>query len=179
MITYCAERDESAPYGSGRGRQPRSRSVPDVFLGIGIAVVKIAVRLWLKTDPVAAEMTGSVIDVISGQVDDALDKRRARRLVEHLEEMVQTKLESSMGHDFAGLAPNEREATLLAVADSFERARLTDADLFAADLDPLFLERHIRASNPHATRDLDSRAVALYDLLLARCCAYVIEVTVG
>jgi hypothetical protein len=153
--------------------------VPDVFLGIGIAVVKIAAKLWLKSDPVAAEMSGPMVDFLSRQVSDKLDKRRARRLVEHLEEMVQAKLESSIGHEFAGLAPNEREATLLAVADSFERARLTDADLFATDLDPLFLERHIRASDPNATRDLDARAVALYDLLLAHCCAYVIEVIVG
>ncbi|HEU5159323.1 MAG TPA: NACHT domain-containing protein [Streptosporangiaceae bacterium] len=153
--------------------------MPDVFLGIGIAVVKIAAKLWLKADPLAADLGGSVVDVIAGQVSDRLDKRRARRLVEHLEEMVQANLESSIGHEVAGLAPNEREATLLAVADSFERARLTDADLFAADLDPLFLERHIRASSPDATRDLESRAVALYDLLLARCCAYVIEVIVG
>jgi hypothetical protein len=153
--------------------------VPDVFLGIGVAVVKIAAKLWLKTDPLAAEMSGPVVDILSRQVSDKLDKRRARRLVEHLEEMVQAKLESSVGHEFSGLAPNEREATLLAVADSFERARLTDADLFATDLDPLFLERHVRASDPHATRDLGSRAVALYDLLLAHCCAYVIEVIVG
>ncbi|HEX6470400.1 MAG TPA: NACHT domain-containing protein [Streptosporangiaceae bacterium] len=153
--------------------------MPDVFLGLGIAVVKIAAKLWLKTDPAAAEMAGSVVDVVAGQVSDALDKRRARRLVEHLEEMVQAKLDTSLAHEFTGLPPNEREATLLAVADSFERARLTDADLFATDLDPLFLERHIRASGPDATRDLDSRAVALYDLLLARCCAYVIEVVVG
>jgi hypothetical protein len=153
--------------------------LPDVFLGIGIAVVKIAAKLWLKADPLAAEAGGSVIDVISGHVSDKLDKRRARRLVEHLEEMVQARLENSVGHELAGLAPNEREATLFAVVDSFERARLTDADLFAADLDPLFLERHIRAGSPDATRDLDSRAVALYDLLLARCCAYVIEVIAG
>ena len=153
--------------------------MPDVFLGIGVAVVKIAAKLWLKTDPLAAEMSGPVVDFLSDQVSDKLDKRRARRLVEHLEEMVQAKLEGSIGHEFAGLPPNEREATLLAVADSFDRARLTDADLFATDLDPLFLERHIRASAPHATRDLDSRAVALYDRLLARCCAYVIEVIVG
>ena len=117
--------------------------MPDVFLGIGIAVVKIAAKLWLKTDPLAAEMSGPVVDFLSGQVRDKLDKRRARRLVEHLEEMVQTKLESSIGHEFAGLPPNEREATLLAVADSFDRARLTDADLFATDLDDTTLIRYI------------------------------------
>lgn len=153
--------------------------MPDAFLTLGAAVVKTAAKLWLKKEPFAAELSGSVIDVIVGRVSGDQDQRRARRLFTKLELIVADRLEAVLGHEFSGLEPNERESAVLAVADGFGRAELTDRDLFASDLDARFLERHIRAGRPDATRDLGPVAAGFHDLLLTRCCAYVIEFSSG
>lgn len=151
----------------------------DILLGLGVAVIKTAAKLWLKDHQFAAEMSGSVVDAITGKAAGIRERRRTQRLFEDLEETVADRLLSVLEHEFAGIPDNERNAAVLAVTGAFERARLTDRDLFAADLDALFLERHIRAGSPHATRDLGYQAAGLYSRVLAECCAYVLEVTVG
>ncbi|HEV7931027.1 MAG TPA: NACHT domain-containing protein [Actinomadura sp.] len=151
----------------------------DILLGLGAAVIKTAARLWLKDHQVAAEMSGSIIDAITGKAAGIRERRRTQRLFEDLEETVADRLLSVLEHEFGSIPDNERDAAVLAVTAAFERARLTDRDLFAADLDALFLERHVRASSPQATRDLCHQAAGLYDRVLAECCAYVLEVTVG
>ncbi|MGI5165509.1 NACHT domain-containing protein [Spirillospora sp. CA-253888] len=153
--------------------------MPDLILGLGAAVVKTACKLVLGDNQILAELSGSVVDAVAGQDAGVRERRRARRLLENLEETVADKILTTMGHEFAGLPEHERNAAVLAVTASLDRAELTDEDLFAADLDALYLERHVRRSHPGATRDLDHRAAALYDHVLAECCAYVIEVTIG
>ena len=71
---------------------------------------------------------------------------------------------------------NEWNAAVLGAGDSFNRARLTAKDLFTRDLNPLFLEQHIRSDRGLATRDLSEGSTALYDRLIAEGCAYVIEI---
>jgi hypothetical protein len=80
-------------------------------------------------------------------------------------------------HEFAGVPDNEWTAAVLAVGDTLRRARFTDADIFAGDLDPLYLRRHIATATRGATRDLSAAGTALYDRLLTECCAYVVELT--
>ncbi|MCW2899761.1 MAG: hypothetical protein JWO67_2026 [Streptosporangiaceae bacterium] len=151
----------------------------DILLGLGAAVIKTAARLWLKDHQVAAEMSGPVIDAITGKATGIRERRRAQRLFEDLEETVADRLLTVLDHEFGSIPDNERNAAVLAVTGAFEQAGLTDRDLFAADLDALFLERHIRAGSPRAARDLGHQAAGLYDRMLAECCAYVLEVTVG
>jgi hypothetical protein len=151
----------------------------DILLGLGAAVIKTAAKLWLKDHQFAAEMSGSIVDAITGKAAGIRERRRTQRLFEDLEETVADRLLTVLEHEFGGIADNERNAAVFAVTAAFERAELTDRDLFAADLDALFLERHIRAGSPHATRDLGHQAAGLYDRVLAECCAYVLEINVG
>ncbi len=71
---------------------------------------------------------------------------------------------------------NECTAAVIAAGNSFDHARLTAQDLFTRDLDPLFLERYIRADSATATRDLSAESTAFYDRLVSEGCAYVIEI---
>lgn len=148
----------------------------EVVLGLGAAVVKAACKVWLKDHAFAADTAGSVIDMIKDRVTGTRERRHVQRLFEDIEEAVADRLTSTLRHEFGGLPGNEREAAVLAVTDTLGRARLVQEDIFAADLDPLFLERNVRADRPDATRDLAPAAVALYDRLLAECSVYVIEV---
>ncbi|GAB2828124.1 NACHT domain-containing protein [Actinoallomurus bryophytorum] len=148
----------------------------DIVLGLGAAVVKAACKVWLKDHAFAADTSAAVIDVINARVSGTRERRRVQRLFEDLEETVADKLQSTLKHEFGGLPVNERNAAVLAVTDTFDGARLVEDDIFAADLDPLFLERNVRAEWPDAVRDLAPPAAALYDRVLGECCAYIIEV---
>jgi NACHT domain len=150
--------------------------VVDVFLGFAAAVVKASVKIWLKDDAFAADVSASVTDLVRDKVTGDLERRKIRRFFEDLEVPVARRVRSLREAEFGSLPENEWTAAVLAAGDSFDHARLTARDLFTRDLDPLLLEQHIRRDSVRATRDLSEGGTALYGLLITEGCAYVIEI---
>ncbi|WP_017534765.1 NACHT domain-containing protein [Nocardiopsis alba] len=144
----------------------------EAALKVGVAVVKAACGIWIG-NPLAESAATTVTDIVREKVTGAREQRRLERRFAEIEESIAERMLGYLDHEFRGLAENEREAAVLAVADTFERAGLTDRTLFEQDLDPLYLERYLRAKVPRATRDLSAVAVALYDRVLPESCAYV------
>ena len=149
----------------------------DLLLGLGAAVVKVACKIWLKDSSIASDASANVVNVVKEKFSGELDQRRARRLFEDLEEPVARKLEWLREHEMAGIPDNEWAAAVLAVGDTLRRATFTDEDIFAGDLDPLYLRRKVAAGSPNAARDLSEAGTEVYRRLLTECCAYVVELT--
>lgn len=149
----------------------------DTALVLGAAVVKVACKIWLRDDAFAADASSEVVDIVRARVAGDLDRRRASRMFEDLEVPIAEKLRVLRQHELAGMPDNEWNAAVLAVGDTLRRARFTDADIFAGDLDPLYLRRSIAEGNPTAARDLSEAGTALYYRLLTECCSYVVELT--
>lgn len=77
-----------------------------------------------------------------------------------------------LAESYAGLPEHERLAAVDAVRDTFAAAgELTTDRLFAVDLDP----ERLAAELPPPAAGLSERAAALYEELLGRCCAHVVE----
>lgn len=144
----------------------------EAALKLGVAVVKAACGIWIG-NPLAESAATTVADLVQEKVTGSREQRRLKRRFDEIEESVAERVIGYLDHEFRGLAENEREAAVLAVADTFDKAGLTDRTLFEQDLDPLYLERYLRAKAPRATRDLSQAAVALYDRVLPESCAYV------
>lgn len=150
--------------------------MPDIGLSLGAIAVKIACKLWLRDRAIAADAGVELADILKSRIADDWDRRKVQRLFDRLEETAGRRIMSVLGHEFRGIDPHERAAVQWLVHGALERASLTDTDLFAADLDPMFLERQIRRSSPGATRDLGEAATALYKRILAECCTDIIEI---
>ncbi|MBQ1079695.1 NACHT domain-containing protein [Nocardiopsis sp. B62] len=144
----------------------------EAALKLGVSVVKAACGIWIG-NPIAENAATTVVDLVQEKVTGRRDQRKLERKFAEIEESIADRVVGYLDHEFQGLAENEREAAVLAVADAFERAGLTDRVLFEQDLDPLYLERYVRARAPGATRDLSGQAVALFDRVLPESCAYV------
>ncbi|MGW8435064.1 NACHT domain-containing protein [Nocardiopsis sp. NPDC055879] len=144
----------------------------EAALKLGVSVVKAACGIWIG-NPLAESAATTVADLVQEKVTGSRERRRLKRRFDEIEESVAERVLGYLDHEFRGLAENEREAAVLAVADTFDKAGLTDRTLFEQDLDPLYLERYLRAKAPRATRDLSQAAVALYDRVLPESCAYV------
>ncbi|MEE1743466.1 NACHT domain-containing protein [Streptomyces sp. JV184] len=77
-----------------------------------------------------------------------------------------------LDRSYAGLPEHERLAAVDAVRDTLAAAGELTADrLFAAGLDP----ERLAAELPPAAAGLSDRATGLYEELLGRCCAHVVE----
>ena len=154
----------------------RYSSVADAFLFIGAAIVKAGLKIWLGEDSAATGVSTSIIDVLKTKISGDLEQRQAQRFFEDLEVPVAKRLRALRESEFRSMPENECTAAVLAAGGSFDRARLTARDLFTRDLDPLFLERHVRVDSRAATRDLSADGTAFYDRLISEGCAYVIEI---
>jgi len=147
-----------------------------VLVVLGGAVVKTAVRLWVGPNVIADNFTADLTGVLESRVSDARERRKLRRRFEEMEDIVADQLLTALEVEFRGLDEGEQAAAVNAVTETFGRARVTGDVLFSQDLDPLNLERYLRGFTGDATRDLSWGGTQLYDLVLARCCAYVLEI---
>ncbi|MEU0789528.1 NACHT domain-containing protein [Amycolatopsis sp. NPDC005961] len=146
-------------------------------IALTTAVVKAAAKLWLGDRPIAADATAKAFDLLEKQVTGLNDRRKLHLLFTNLESRVADRLLPFIDVEFRALPENERAAAVDAVHDTFDRAALTDEDLFAADLDAGYLYRYLLRTVPGAATLLSADATELYQRVLRECCAYLVQVT--
>jgi hypothetical protein len=151
-----------------------------LLLKLGGAVAKSVLSLWVGSDTVLGSVSGVAIDALVEKIPDLgiVERRRLKRQFDRMAEDVAEKLVPFLETEFGGLPENEREAAILAVADSMERAGINSKLLLSQDLDPLALEDHVRRTNMREQALLNPAAEVLYDHLLREVCNYTIEIAV-
>ncbi|WP_081915384.1 NACHT domain-containing protein [Saccharothrix sp. NRRL B-16314] len=147
----------------------------DPGVALGAAVVKAVCKIWLKDNEIAKDTSIRVVDIIELKVSGWREQRRVKRMFEELEETVADKLLTSLEAEFRDLPENDRNSAILAAKEVFDQVKLDNKDLFAADLDPLFLERQLRTDSVAAVDGLGLDAIQLYDRIVSMCCGYIVE----
>jgi hypothetical protein len=123
-------------------------------------------------------MTADLVDAFAGMTASRFDQRRIARFFDDCTDVVAKRLVQLMNTEFRGVPDNEQNAALLAVRDSFVRARLDDEALFRADLDARLVERQLRpaAAQVLAQTLLSEGGTGIFWLLLREACSYLVEV---
>lgn len=146
------------------------------LLALGTQVVKSACRIWLG-DGVAGDMSDTVADLLKDSVPDAIQRHRLRGMFEGFAGTVAEKARHTDGTRFR-LPENEREAAILAAAETFQQAELRDETLFAVNLDARTLENllrpYVRARS--SAWGLSGPATDYFNFLLRECCSYLLEI---
>ena len=146
------------------------------LIPLGASVVRGALKLWLGDKSVTAAVGGTGVDLLEKRLTGALDQRRLRRMGEQFTDAVVERVQPIVDSEYRRLPEHERLAAIEAVRETFERAALDDDDLFAADLDAVRLDRHLRGRAADATDGLSTDGTQLYGLLLRECAGYLIEI---
>ncbi|GAB3430138.1 NACHT domain-containing protein [Actinophytocola sediminis] len=146
-------------------------------IALGTALTKLACDMWLGKDTVAGTVGSNVIDVVTERFTNTRHRRQFRRVWEQMAELVADRVEPLASSEFRNLPEYERLAAIDAVRDTLDVVALTDADIYALDLDAGFLNRYVRGQDRDRGRraGLSADATALYDLVLRESCAYLIE----
>ena len=145
-------------------------------LAVGKQVVNWACRLWLG-EGAADDLADTVADLLADQVPDAIQRHRLAGMFEGFAATVAESAKAAGAAQFRSLPENEREAATLAVAETFQKTRLDDRTLFAANLDARAVERHLRVYvvGHHRAWGLSPRGTDYFDFLLRECCSYLLE----
>jgi hypothetical protein len=141
--------------------------VEAALVNVGRAVVTPLLTKWLAGRKAARERTLPLAELLQDGLTDELSRRRGERQIESLIDKVAERLKPLLTTRFAALPEHEATAALLAVADTFKQADLSDDALFATDLQPDRLCGHLRQNAPPAA--LSELGGQLYDLVLEDC----------
>ncbi len=148
------------------------------MISLGAVVVKSACKLWLGDRQPAADVTSELVDLFAGRVSSRFEQRKLGRLFDDCADIVARRAAALLDAEFRAVPDNERAAAVLAVADTFATAQLTDEALFHADLDARLVERQLRPAAgvilPKAL--LSEGGDQIYWLVLRESCAYLVEV---
>ncbi|MEV0650830.1 NACHT domain-containing protein [Phytomonospora sp. NPDC050363] len=146
------------------------------FIALGTAVAKTACDVWMGNNKFLSGVSSALIGLGGDRLTKSREQRSFRRVWEQAADILSERLEPLIDKEFRDLAANEVLAAVEAVRTTFDVAELTEADLFAQDLDAGYLERFLRGQDPdRKDRAALSDSGALYDLLLKQSCAYLIE----
>jgi hypothetical protein len=143
---------------------------------IGKQVVTHAVRTWLGARRERAERDAELIELVRISVRDHFQRRKLVRQLEDLADQIAERLRPVYEHDFRDVPENERASALHAVVDALERAELTDATLFATDVDARKLAQLVRERVPVRQVGLAEPAERLYDAVLDESCMALVQV---
>ncbi|GAA3398229.1 NACHT domain-containing protein [Cryptosporangium minutisporangium] len=114
------------------------------------------------------------------RLGDDFRRRRFNREVEAMADAVAQRLLPLWSQELGDLDVGERRAALDAVAAGFEATDLSDASLFAMDVDAKNLAQRLRARLPDATEraGLSAAGSKFHDVVLDECCACYVELVV-
>lgn len=150
-----------------------------VAVKLGEVVVKFAVEA-VSGQKVAGDAAGGVTVVLAGRAVDQLDRRRAKRQLDAIADVVAEHVLSQCGHEFRGLTEPAREVVVEAVGETLGLVPAADLVL-GADFEPDALYRRVRELTRGylAGRFFSQDETDLYARLLRMACSQVVEIVRG
>lgn len=149
-----------------------------ILFSLGEAAAGVLFRFWLENSELAHEATANLDELIRRSGAGRKERRAMRRQFEWIGERIGERLSPFFEAEFGGLPPNEKRAAGEELKKTLKGAEISDALLFAVDLEPRALEEQLRESRPDAATEafLSDAGSAFYDLLLRETCNCIVEI---
>lgn len=139
-------------------------------VAVGKALGNHLARTWLAGRAAGQERGKDLAELTRVRFPDRIARRRFERQVADIADQVAERLLTMCGHEYGGLADNDKAAALAEVTQVLAGADLSDDALFATDMDPVRLAAKVRQGLPKAEAQLGEAGARLYDTVLDECC---------
>lgn len=147
-----------------------------VTIEVGAAIAKSILKIWVKDSSLGEDITSSLIDLFKAKTSDALAQRKGNRQFETIGEKVGENLLPLFQLEGAKLDEGSRTAVAYAVAETFNKARLSSEILAERNLEPTELEKHILSARPQEVQRFSLDEQAFYDRIIKEACVYTVDI---
>ena len=113
---------------------------------------------------------------MKGKTSDKLAQRRGNRQFEIIGEKVGGVLLPFFEREGAKLDEGDCTAVAYAVAEAFDKSKLSSELLVQYNLQPTHLAQHILATSPTVTIGFSAAATELYKRIINKSCTYIVEI---
>ncbi|MFY1694755.1 NACHT domain-containing protein [Solwaraspora sp. WMMA2101] len=155
-------------------------TVESTLLRVVGAAVAPVLTAWLGKRRNKRERANLLADLVDTGILDDVGLRRTKRRIDELVDTVYERIRPLIDKRFADLPEHELRAALDAVADTFDAADLSDAALFADDLQAAQLSTRLRQQLPSmpVRAGLSAAAEQVYNLIFDECCVCLIQLVI-
>ncbi|MDS1270749.1 NACHT domain-containing protein [Lipingzhangella sp. LS1_29] len=143
----------------------------------GSLLVQHALQHWTDNRRQAVSREAQLVELLPGTIADRLLRRRLSGQFNGIVDNVAERLVNLCAQEFRGLSDADKAGALAAVVDTLVAADLSDAELFAADLDAEQLATRLHARMPQrgASHELGQDGAAFYTVVLEECCGCLVR----
>lgn len=152
--------------------------VETLTVTVGGAVSRSLLKLWLRDQGLAQAIGVSISDLAEAKAKTFLEKRSIERSFDRIAEEIALKLGPYIEAEFRNIDEGEVNAAIIASQETIDKAKINEELLLANDLEPIRLEKAIRAGNPKGAKEshLSADGQAIYDFILRESSNYIVEV---
>ncbi|MGW5262274.1 NACHT domain-containing protein [Microbispora sp. NPDC004025] len=148
-------------------------------LAVARAVILPIVRMILADRDKKRSQSLPLAELINVRITDDFKKRALKREVEAAVDLVAQRIKPLLEREWPGLSGSDKDAALFEVIRAFESADLSDAALFADDVNPDYLARRLKKQAlKTAVQNLGEPANALFQRLLDECCILYVQLLI-
>ncbi len=147
-----------------------------VTLEVGAAIAKSILKLWIKDSTIGNDISSSLIDLLKSRTADLVSQHKGQRQFDAIGEKVAESLLPLFEVEGSRLNEGSRVAIARAVAETFNKSKLTSELLAEHNLEPAKLAKYILTNNPTAIQYFDEAESSFYDRIIKETCTYIVSV---
>jgi len=143
-------------------------------LTLAPVIAKSVLKLWLKDQSVAVDISSSLIGLLDQKVKDVVVRQNAKRQLEEVGEKVAISLMPVFNDSV--LSESSKEAVALAVSATFDKAPLSAGILAQNNLDPYLLYKYLCKFKPSSIVFSDGEN-QFYERILEQSASYIVDIS--
>src|SRR5258708_24152968 len=121
--------------------------VVEASLEVGAAIAKSILKLWIKNTDLGNDISSGLIDLLKSKTSDVFAQRKGERQFAEIGDKLGEALLPLFEIEGARLEENDRTAVALAVAETFNKSKLSSSLLTQHNLEPTQLAQYMLTIN--------------------------------
>jgi len=145
-------------------------------LEVGAAIAKSILKFWVKDSTLGEDVSSGLIDLLKTKTSDLFAQRKGERQFADVGDKIGQSLLPLFEIEGARLDDNERTAVALAVAETFNRAKISSELLAERNLQPAQLAQYMLSVHSITNYRFGEPATELYRRIIQESCTYVVDI---
>src|SRR6266568_895282 len=145
-------------------------------LEVGAAIAKSILKFWVKDSTLGEDVSSGLIDLLKTKTSDLFAQRKGERQFADVGDKIGQSLLPLFEIEGARLDDNERTAVALAVAETFNRAKLSSELLAERNLQPAQLVQYMLSVHSITSYYFGEAAAELYKRIIKESCTYIVDI---